>query len=234
MNDPTLLVLLTAAVSIGFYHTLIGVDHSLPFIVLGRSRGWSLRKVLLITGVCGLGHVLSSVVLGVFGIGIGVALTKLEWLEASRGTLAAWLLIGFGLLYTAWSLARLRREHRHAHAHGDGTVHTHRHDRKHLYEQRAHDGRSITFWSLFVIFVLGPCEPLIPLLMAPAATLGASAVLLVALTFGLVTIGTMLVVVTLGHYALRITVIRPLERYANILAGLAIMVSGLAIQLLGI
>ena len=59
--ETSLEVLLFSAASIGFVHTLIGIDHSLPFVVLGRARGWSLRKVWSITFLCGFGHVLSSV-----------------------------------------------------------------------------------------------------------------------------------------------------------------------------
>jgi len=51
-------VLLIAAASIGFFHTLFGPDHYLPFIVMSKSGNWSLRKTTLITFICGIGHVL--------------------------------------------------------------------------------------------------------------------------------------------------------------------------------
>ena len=71
-------------------HTLIGLDHTLPFVVLGRSQGWSLRKTLALTALCGLGHVLSSIVLGLLGIWLGIGLAGLEGIEASRGNLEAY------------------------------------------------------------------------------------------------------------------------------------------------
>jgi hypothetical protein len=235
--DTTLGILLMTAVGIGFIHTLIGIDHTLPFVVLGRAQGWSLRRVLLVTGLCGLGHVLSSVVLGTVGIGLGVVVSRLEWIEAVRGDLASWILILFGLTYAGWSFARSRRFFRHAHAHGPDLVHTHDHLGTH-----GHPGttaatmspRAVTAWSLFIIFVLGPCEPLIPLLMVPALAQGPLAVVAVAVAFGVTTIGTMLGVVTLGHLGLRLTWSRRLEPHANTLAGLAIAASGLAIRVLGI
>ena len=49
-----------------------------------------------------------------------------------------------------------------------------------------------TPWALFIIFVFGPCEPLIPVLMYPAAHANWLAVTAVCLAFGLATIGTML------------------------------------------
>ncbi|RME02941.1 MAG: hypothetical protein D6812_05635 [Deltaproteobacteria bacterium] len=230
---------MTTATSVALLHTAIGIDHTLPFVVLGRARKWSLGKVLAITALCGLGHVLSSVVLGALGIALGIGVSKLTTIEASRGSLAAWLLIVFGLAYAGWSFARQRRAYRHIHEH-DGHIHVHPHDphhphhHAHLHDASRLSGKQLTFWGLFIIFVLGPCEPLIPLLMVPAATMGVWGTFWVALVFGTVTIGTMLLLVTLGYYALQVSLFRPLERYANTLAGLAIAVSGMAIKLFGI
>ncbi len=47
--DPARAPLLIAALSVAFFHTLVGVDHYLPFVVLGRARRWSMRKVVAIT-----------------------------------------------------------------------------------------------------------------------------------------------------------------------------------------
>lgn len=215
-------------------HTLIGLDHTLPFVVLGRSQGWSLRKTLVLTALCGLGHVLSSVVLGLVGIWLGIGLAGLEGIEASRGNLTAWALIVFGLGYAAWALARQRRRGRDTHAHASGVVHAHSHDggrHSHIHEPGP---KAITAGSLFVIFVLGPCEPLIPLLMIPAATVGAGAVVLVTGAFAVVTVGTMLGLVVLGYYGLRVGRFHWLERHGHVMAGLAIAASGLAVRVLGI
>lgn len=250
--------LLATALTIGVTHTLIGVDHSLPFILLGRARGWTLRRTLLITTLCGAGHVLSSVVLGAVGIGLGVAVGKLEWIESTRGELAAWLMIGFGLAYATWGLFRGRRGghgHSHLHLHDDGTVHQHPH--VHAEEPRegaslahaheTHDGHphrspapevkpsaGPVVLALFVVFVVGPCEALIPLLMVPAFETNLALVVLVTVVFGVATIGTMLAVVTLGYLGLQIPRLRSLEAHLHTVAGLTIAAGGVGIQLLGI
>ncbi len=36
--------LITAAVTIGFFHTLFGPDHYVPFIVMSKARKWSFSK----------------------------------------------------------------------------------------------------------------------------------------------------------------------------------------------
>ncbi len=52
-------ILAGTAASIGFFHTILGPDHYLPFIVLAKSRQWSSLKTAIITLLCGIGHILS-------------------------------------------------------------------------------------------------------------------------------------------------------------------------------
>ena len=234
MGD-SLAVLLATAASIGFIHTVLGPDHYLPFVVMGRARGWSVTRTVTITGLCGVGHVLGSVLLGLIGAALGVALGSLEAVEAVRGELAAWLLVGFGVAYFAWGLrlAVRRRPHTHLHLHGDGRAHEHSHDHRDAHSH-VHDGKSLTPWVLFVIFVLGPCEPLIPVLMYPALEMGHVEVLAVATVFGLVTVLTMVAAVLLASWGLRMVRLEPLARWSHAMAGAMIALSGLAIQILGI
>ncbi len=233
--DSHLLSLLVAAVTIAATHTFIGVDHYLPFVVLGRARNWSLARVLGITALCGVGHVIGSVVLGFVGIGLGMAVGDLVDIEGVRGSLAAWGLIAFGLVYATWAAVRIAREHRHTHvhAHEDGTlhVHDHNHKRTHLH---AHATGALTLWAVFIVFVLGPCEPLIPLLMAPAWNHNWTGVAAVAGVFSITTIGFMMGMAAIGYLGLRMVPLDGMQKYAHVMAGVAIFCSGAAIELLGV
>ena len=82
--------------------------------------------------------------------------------------------------------------------------------------------------------MLGPCEPLIPILMYPAAENNVSGVILVSLLFSAVTIATMMTVVLTFRLGLSHVNLKPLERYVNVIAGATIAISGLAIQFLGL
>lgn len=236
MEGSTLLLAATA-VTIGFIHTLIGPDHYLPFIVMGEARAWSIKRTMLITFLCGLGHVLSSIIVGSIGIVAGLSLSKLEFFESFRGNIAAWFLIAFGIAYMLISLRALyrKKKHLHQHNHPDGTAHEHEHNH---FSGHSHihisDRKNMTPWILFLIFVLGPCEPLIPILMYPAAENNISGVILVSLLFSAVTIATMMTVVLAFRLGLSRINMRPLERYVNVIAGATIAVSGLAIQFLGL
>lgn len=234
-------LLMLAAVSIALLHTLLGPDHYLPFVALSKSRHWTLRKTLTLTGLCGLGHVLSSTFLGLIGVAFGITITQLEALDSVRGNLAAWMLIGFGLVYLVWGLRRAWRDrpHQHAHAHADGTVHehVHAHRRAHGHVHVDAAGGRTTPWILFTIFLLGPCEPLIPLLMYPAAKGAFWDVAWVIVVFSVVTIATMLGVVTVLTLGLEwVPVGRDtrVARYAHALAGGTILACGIAIGFLGL
>jgi sulfite exporter TauE/SafE len=234
--SPELVALTILAASIGVGHTLLGPDHYLPFVVLARARGWSKAKTVLITVLCGLGHVGSSVVLGTTGIALGVAVARLQGIESARGNIAAWLLTAFGLVYMVWGLRRAARHrthsHVHAHAGGEIHVHVHEHERAHLHpHDQGAAAPALTPWVLFTIFVFGPCEPLIPILMYPAAAESAFGVALVAGVFGAATILTMLAIVLLLSFGLSRLPTRGLERYSHALAGLAIFACGVAIHL---
>lgn len=236
MENEIILLAVTAA-SIGFLHTLFGPDHYLPFIMMSKARNWSVLKTLMITLFCGIGHVGSSVIIGIIGIIFGLAVARIEIFEGVRGSLAAWALIAFGLVYMVWGIRQAIRQktHSHLHFHADGSrhEHEHQHQEEHLH---VHNGgkKNITPWVLFTIFVLGPCEPLIPILMYPAARQSIPGLIMITLVFAIVTIATMLGMVLIFAFGLKRIPFRGLEKYTHALAGGMIMGSGLAIQFLGL
>ncbi len=233
-----LTVITITAASIGLFHTLLGPDHYLPFIVMARARKWSLVKTTCITALCGAGHVLSSIVLGIIGIALGISINKLGAIESFRGGLAAWLLVAFGAGYFVWGLFRARksRPHVHWHAHGDASmpIHKHTHSKGHLHLHKGEKAKNLTPWILFTIFVFGPCEPLIPLLIYPAAKSSTFGLVLVAGVFGVVTIATMLSIVILLSLGANLLPMGRLERYTHALAGATICLCGIAIRFLGL
>jgi nickel/cobalt transporter (NicO) family protein len=235
--DSSIALLSVTAVSIGFIHTILGPDHYLPFIVLSQARKWSLRKTMIVTFFCGVGHVLSSVVLGLVGIAVGISVTKLVSVESFRGNIAAWLFIAFGLVYMIISVRNLikNRKHTHSHFHAGGEKHYHEHDHhkdhSHIHQEEM---ANTTPWVLFLIFVFGPCEPLIPILMYPAAQHNIPGSIMVSLLFSAVTISTMMAIVFAFKMGINKINLKPIEKYSHLIAGAMIFFSGLAIQFLGL
>lgn len=226
-----LTLLMANAAAVGFIHTLVGPDHYLPFIVLAKARRWSLAKTAWITLACGLGHVGSSIVIGLLGYALGASLKHLNLLEEIRGQIAAWILIGFGLIYALWGLRRARRTgpDGHTHAHG-GFLHS----ADHVHDPKTGETINLTPWILFIIFAFGPCEPLIPLFIYPAATSGWLAAFLVAAVFAVATLAVMLTVVLASSFGLEQVPLRTWGRYSHALAGLSIALTGGAIQAFGL
>jgi nickel/cobalt exporter len=235
--DNSIALLSVTAISIGFLHTLLGPDHYLPFIVLSQAKKWSLKKTMLITFLCGLGHVLSSVVLGLIGIAVGISVTRLVSVESFRGNIAAWLFIAFGLVYMIISIRNLIKKRKHSHPHfhlgGEKHIHEHNHHDEHTHIHQEEVVKT-TPWILFLIFVFGPCEPLIPILMYPAAENNIPGAVLVSILFSVVTITTMMSVVLAFKLGLNKINLKPVEKYSHLIAGAMIFFSGIAIQFLGL
>ena len=235
MNEAQILVLTAAAIA--FLHTVMGPDHYLVFTAMGKARDWTLARTLKITAFCGVGHVLSSVVIGAVGIVLGAQLTSLVAIEGARGNLAGYALLAFGLVYFAWGLKKAGRGHRHSHVHiHEDVVHDHEHDHHtdhaHVHEEGAKN--SITPWAMFIVFVLGPCEALIPLFMYPAAQQSGALVVTVALVFGGVTLLTMLGCVAATTIGLEKLKLPSTGRYAHAVAGASIALCGGAISFIGL
>jgi nickel/cobalt transporter (NicO) family protein len=227
MTEATLVLIGTAA-TVALMHTLAGPDHYLPLVILGRTENWSLKKVMGWTALCGAGHVLSSVLVGTVGIAMGWNVSRLTWFEGIRGNIAVWALVVFGFSYMLWGIVRGVRGHGHSHgllhAHGDrAPAHSH---------GPAGHSHSRTWWALFLIFILGPCEPLIPMLLIPAAEHSIFAIVAVAATFSIITIGAMMVCVGAAYMGFELVEFSLVRRYMHAFSGFAIGASGLLIMLI--
>jgi nickel/cobalt exporter len=302
MNEQILVLCLSAA-SLGFIHTALGPDHYVPFIVMSRARNWTTLKTAIITMLCGIGHVGSSIIIGAIGIAAGIGLSRVEGVEGSRGDYAAWAFLIFGYVYMIWGMKKaglpLKKiiisgiitgiifyiiyfikgnglnfavfftsfipvtglllfavlsglgglvifyifvlsgkylRHVHIHAHPGGVIHKHEHvhsaDHDHIHKNN--NSANLTPWILFLIFVLGPCEPLIPFLMYPAAKHNTLGIVAVSLVFSIVTILTMIVIVLVFSLGIRSLSFGKLEKYTNAVAGATILLSGCAIIFLGL
>jgi nickel/cobalt transporter (NicO) family protein len=226
----------TAAIAL--VHTLTGPDHYLPFIVISKAKNWKTSKTIWFTALCGLGHVGSSIILGLIGIGLGLAVSHLEFMEGIRGSIISWLFLAFGLIYMAWGITRAVRNkpHRHFHSHGDGETHLHEHNhhKDHLHIHEKKDPVNLTPWILFTIFVFGPCEPLIPIVMYPAAKNSWSQLVFLTVLFSAITIVTMISVVLVASYGIRFVPMKFMERYSHALAGGTIFLCGIGMVFLGL
>jgi len=217
--QPELLVLASTAATIAFVHTIIGVDHYLPLTAVATAKNWGMRKLAMVTTLIGFGHILGSVLLGFVGIAIRAKLDQLGLIESMRGEIAAWLLVAFGLVYAVWGL-------RHAYKKSARHSHTNR-------QSKGFNLARLSPFAILVIFIIGPCEPLIPILMYPAMTYSVAGMLLVTTVFAAVTMLTMLGAVMITSYGLARLKDFSMFRFGHTACGATISACGLAIIVLG-
>lgn len=100
MTELTVWALLGTSLLTGLVHTLIP-DHWLPFVLIGRARGWTVGLTVFLSGLSAMVHVLLSIVLGAASLWVGAraAAAAGESLETVSGA----LLVLFGLGYAGWS-----------------------------------------------------------------------------------------------------------------------------------
>jgi nickel/cobalt transporter (NicO) family protein len=229
-------LLATSAAGIAFLHTALGPDHYVPFAALGAARRWSMRRTLAVAAACGFGHVAASICFAFIAVGIGSVAVNAAGITNIRGDVAAWLLVAFGMAYALYGLkhvARRRHPHVHEHVHTDGTRHAHGHTHatEHLHPHVPATARWPVGWALFVVFLFGPCEPLIPLVMAPASQADWVAVAFVIATFTLTTLATMVAIVWALSRGFVGLADGRLSNYANSAAGATIAMCGVAMLL---
>lgn len=196
--------LIISTISIAVIHAF-APDHWLPFVMIGKAQKWSTVRHVWITSIAGVAHVGSSVVLGGIGIALGIATIELRGVEAIRGEIGVLLLIGFGVAYALWGLKRSQNHHHHSFS--------------------LNDRKAVTLWTLFAIFVLGPCEPLIPLMFL-ATAYGVSGVITVSSIFASVTLMMMVGQTLLGASGLQLIKHEFAERYSHTMAGFVIALTG--------
>lgn len=224
--SPELEMLLFTAIGISVLHTLAGPDHYLPFIALSKARGWSFGRTIFWTLLCGCGHVWSSVLLGLGGAALGWSLSKIGWLETIRGGLAGWGLLCFGFLYAGWGFVRAKqnRVHKHFDLYPDGSLYVFEHNHGEVVSQK--ERHKVTPWVMFLIFLLGPCEPMIPLLSFPAVKNSLQGLFLLTVVYTFFTLATMVLIVSFGYYGVSFLNTQKLERYMHALGGIALFFCG--------
>ncbi len=229
-SDTTLLIITT--ITVAFLHTATGPDHYLPFIALSKSKNWTLTTTLFWTIVCGLGHIGSSLLLGLGGAALGWSMGKIGFFESFRGNLTGWLMVIFGLIYIVFAFIKVFKNQRHKHfdIYEDNSVFVY--DHKHGESIAPKNRYAVTPWVMFIIFVLGPCEPMIPLLFVPAVQHSLFNMILLIMIYTFITLMTMILMVLLGYFSIGYFRTDKLERYIHVLAGFTIFICGMGMLFL--
>jgi nickel/cobalt exporter len=220
-NGPALL---GAAAGVGFGHAILP-DHWMPLAVLGRTRRYPLARLMRLSGLAGVAHVLVSIILGAILIAIGLQFRSA--IQSAENTIIGWILITTGVGFVVLELTG------HGHHHDDD--HHHHHDLDH---HRRRDGSSPgRIGALAAVMIpfgaaASPDLTILPVFLA-ATTAGIAIAIGSLVIFAAVTIGT-IVGLTLaaahGGYQIRG---QWLERWGNVFTAGVLVVIG-ALVLIGL
>ncbi len=172
MNSAVLTTIAATGFAVAFLHAALPT-HWLAFVLVGRSRGWSRTKTILVTLTAGLGHVAVTSLLGVAIAWFGFRI------DERVGRLFPWLI---GAMLVVVGLYYLRRQ-----AQGRGICHHqaaggshrpsaecgHADDHSH-WDEELKDSRLLSpatsDWTaisgLFLMLTFSPCEGFLPIYLS--------------------------------------------------------------------
>jgi ABC-type nickel/cobalt efflux system permease component RcnA len=227
-------MLLSTAGATAVLHTLIP-DHWLPFVLIGRARGWAPLTTAMISGVSAVIHVLLSIALGLVALGVG--LKAAEAIGESLERSGAALLVAFGVAYAVWAWrkgghfhpggAMLHADSGEGCRGGEGPGnpdHLHYHADAELIRGRPGWGAL----GMALIVGLNPCILVLPLMLEAQSRAG---ILAVSLAYGLPTVLLIVILSALGVAGGRRIRLPGMVRHMELASGVLIAVLGVVIWL---
>ena len=212
MPTSYLVTLAVTGFGVAFLHAAIPT-HWLPFVVVGRARNWSQRRILWAVALAGSGHILGTTLLG-------IALARFGFEFDARFDHAFHFAVA-GILIALGAWLAFRAPHGAACSHGQGAP------QKLIPDATDH----AALWGLFLTLTVSPCELLLPVYLT-AAPFGWRGVLWLSLVLAVATLVGMLALTWATLRSLQFARLRWLLRTDRRLLGGLLCTLGVATVLL--
>ena len=236
MPSPVLTTLAATGFAVAFFHAAIPT-HWLPFVLVGRERGWSRGRTVAVAALAGLGHVALTSLLGLaiawFGFQLEEKVEAFPWIAG--GALA-----GFAVYYGWRQLTGRGICHHHAPggSHQPGEKCHGEHAESHWHEELKDSALVSTLrgdWAavsgLFLMLTLSPCEAFLPIYLS-GVQFGWRGFLVLSVILAVATFAGMLLFTWLALVGLEKIQVKKFERFeAGLLGGLFSIVGLLIIVL---
>ena len=190
--------ILVAAFLVALIHTAIP-SHWLCFVLVGRARGWRVRRTMAVAGAAGALHVATTVTLGVLLARAGQDAQSLEFLERFGG----WVLIGIGVLYFVLHFSHKGHHHDH--------------------EASATD--RVALGGLVLAVTFSPCSVAIPILIGASAASTGQVIMISCVLFA-TTVGNMMMLTGLTALGVEKLPFSFFDRYEKVILGLILAAAG--------
>jgi nickel/cobalt transporter (NicO) family protein len=187
--------------------------HWLPFVLASRTQKWSYRKTFSILMIAGIGHVLTTTLIGALVVWFGVKIS--ENFEQTLVFVSAASVFAFG----AYNILQHFRGHKHSHC---DSTNPHHHD----FNKTASDGWAIL--SLLALLTFSPCESFLPVYIS-AWHLGWAGFGVLSLVLGLGTLFAMTVFMTIVYFGYAKLKLHWLENYEKLIFGIMLLLLSLAV-----
>jgi hypothetical protein len=182
-------------------------NHWLPVVAIGKAENWTQRETLLVAGISGFAHTLSTVLMGItIGI-IGISLSRNYTFIAEK--VAPAVLIILGLIYL---IIDLLNHHKHTHGAEAGKI------------------RNRSKWaiviSLALAMFLSPCIE-IEAYYFQAGAEGWQGILMVSAIYVIITVSGMILLVYLGNKGVRAIQSHFRDHHEKLLSGFVLLLLGI-------
>lgn len=220
MHSTSVPLLLAAAASVGFLHSILP-DHWVPLAVIARTQRWSLFRVARVSFLASIGHVATSIVLA--GLIAIIGLQFRSALESQQSHIVGIILVLTGVGFLFWAL--VWPEHAHGHHHN----HDHDHDGAHPDDEHSPARRMAAIVVPFGA-AASPDLTVLPVALAAAAVSSAlvGGVLLVFSVTTLATFVVLTVAATAAGYQVKG---EWLEEHGTAISGGVLIVIGIVVFL---
>lgn len=223
-----MLSLFVASFLIAALHTVANPSHYLPFVALGKANSWGAFRSAMAAAFCGLGHIVGFALFSFAGIILGEEIKREAGISENGELLGHVVFLFFGLCYCAYGLSFALRASPDKSNCSCGCCL----DCEKLREASKNPLKLKSFWVLFLIFCVSPCDAIVPLVFYPAVQENP--------VLGLCVVGGAFYTCTiLAMFALTFLIYKGIsafkfeseffERWAHFITGIVITLSGLAL-----
>ncbi|GAC1677005.1 MAG: hypothetical protein PVS3B1_17510 [Ktedonobacteraceae bacterium] len=247
MQTTSILLLLGAAGAVAILHSVLP-DHWFPLAVVARTQRWSVTRVVRVTFLASVGHVVTSLILG--GVIALIGLQFQKEIDTQQGHIIGAVLFLTGITFLIWGLVgkgphghdhseghadEHGHEHRHEHGHSAGHADDHKehgYSEGHADDHKEHAVREQTLVKRLAAIAVpfgvaaSPDLTILPVALA-ASAVGTGAIVSVLGTFAVLTIGTFIgltVIATLIGYQIKG---KWLEKNANAITSIVLIAIGI-------